>query len=176
MNYNEFCKVAAGVALNMDLINKLRQAPADVQRAWNNAPVAAGVGGAALGVPAGLLAGAGAYGLLSLIPGLKKRKGVKLLAALLTGTGAGVAAGIPSGRYARNAYWKSETGLPSPWKTYTASQNGNSVSIKPADLAFDFNVGGHTGSVDVKAEGQEKIKMINDLLNSIKNDPRVKPV
>ena len=152
-----------------------------MQDAYDSAPIVGGVGGTALGIPAGLLAGAGTYGALSLIPGLKKRRGVKLLAALLAGGGAGVAAGIPAGRALRDLYWKDQTGLPSPWRTYSAEQGGIKASVKPSDLAFDFSVSGQNGpraslngsngSFTIPAQGEDKLKFIREILNDVAKHP-----
>jgi len=103
-----------------------------VPQAYDTAPQFGRQQGILYGIPAALLAGGLAYGGLSLLPWIRKKRGLKAALSLLAATAGGYAFGKPVAEKARDLYFESLTGVPSPWKPI--KQNGKNTDVTPHEI------------------------------------------
>ena len=107
-------------------IQKLNKIP----EAYKKAPAYGKMQGVLYGVPVGLAAGGLTYGALSLLPWIRKKKGMKAILSLLAAVGGGMYVGKPLSAKARDIYFENATGVKSPWQTYDV----NGKKVQPSSI------------------------------------------
>lgn len=128
-----------------------------ISQAYKDAPLVGKVRGAINAAPLGLAAGALTYGGLSLIPGIRKRRGLKAALSLLAAVGGGATVFKPFMEQARDQYFMNNTGLPSPWQSYTIDDAGK-VSVVPSKVIDVYKKEWDTFKKDPKAYLTQRFK------------------